>query len=278
VIYIFLCILASTGILIIFRLLDRFNAKTAHSILVNYGVAAVASLMLFSVPLSTLVSKWSILAALEGIAFFGVFHLMAKSAKTSGVAFTGVASKMSVVIPITIGLVFFDETKNSYVILGVLLGLGAVLLSASDNKLPDNWKWPILVFLGSGLIDASFKVYQVWGLTEEMYAGFIAVIFAFACLTALIHHLRESNDAINKSSWVGGIVLGLLNLGTVYFLLKALATPSLDSTFVYALNSFGVVISTAMVGWLLFKETISVKGRLGILLAILSIVLLQVAY
>jgi len=277
-IFIVLCILASTGILITFKLLEQYGANTAHSILINYAVAALVSISLFSVTINTLFSVWSLFAALEGIAFFAVFHLMARSAKISGVAFTGVASKMSVVIPITIGLVFLNETKNTPVILGIVLGLSAVLLSASDSKLPVSWKWPLMVFLGSGIIDASFKLYQVWGLSEEMYPGFIAVIFLFAFLSGAIHYIFGKHRSIQPNSMLAGAILGLLNFATVYFLLMALATPSFDSTFVYASNSFGVVISAALVGWLLFKEQITVRGCTGITLAVLSIVSLQLAY
>lgn len=277
-IFVILCILASTGILIIFRLLERFGAETSQAILVNYAVSAIASLIIFSVELKTLVSYWSIPAAIEGIAFYGVFHLMAKSANTSGIAFTSIASKMSVVIPITIGLVFLGETKNLLVYTGIVLGLLAVLLSAGQAQIPSSWRWPLLVFIGSGLIDASFKLYQVWGLTQDQYPSFIAVIFLFAFMTSLAHQLFKKPLKFSTGSLTLGAALGFLNLGTVYFLMRALAVPSFDSTMVYASNSFGVVLCSTLAGLFLFRESINLKGYAGILLAVLSIASLQLAY
>lgn len=276
--YIVLSVLASTGILVLFRLLDRYGAETSHTILVNYAVSALASLIIFSVELKTLISLWSIPAAIEGIAFYGVFHLMAKSANSSGIAFTSIASKMSVVIPITIGLTFLGETKNLLVYTGIVFGLAAVLMSAEQAEIPNSWKWPLLVFIGSGLIDASFKLYQVWGLNEEQYPSFIAVIFLFAFVASLCHQILKKATKVNASSLAMGSALGLLNLGTVYFLMSALAIPSFDSTLVYASNSFGIVLSSTVVGIIAFKEKINKKGYIGILLAVLSIAALQLAY
>lgn len=276
-IYILICITCTTSILIIFRLLARFGADTNHTILVSYAFAAMFGIVLLPVAQYEWLSIWIIPAALEGVAFYAVFHLMARSTTLSGIAFTSVASKMSVIIPVTIGLVFLDETRNAYVFLGVLLGLTSVVLSVGQSPVSTNWGWPLLVFLGSGAIDASFKLLQVSGLTEQQFPGFITTVFIFALLTGLLHSSIRRSSNIQIPSILAGAALGLANLGTVYFIMRALAIPSLDSTVVYSLNSFGIVLTSTLVALLMFREPIYMKGYVGILLAVLSISFLYIA-
>lgn len=270
-------ILCSTGILIIFKLLPRLQANTSHTILVSYAVSGSAGMLILPVSFDHVLSFWTFVAALEGLAFYGVFHLMARSATTSGIAFTSIASKMSVVIPIAIGLLFLGETGNAFLYTGVALGLGAVVLSVGDKLETSDWRWPVLVFVGAGLIDASFKLFQVGGLQESWFPTFITSIFTFAFITGLLRHLSTGRARISINNFGTGIALGLLNLGTVYFLMQALATKSLDSTVVYSLNSFGIVLMSILVAAGLFRETISTKGYAGIAMAVASIVFLYLA-
>ena len=73
----------------------------------------------------------------------------------------------------------------------------------------------MLVFIGTGLIDASFKVFQDWGLHENLFPAFIVSIFAFAFVTGILRYLFADRSRIALNSALAGLVLGLLNLGTV---------------------------------------------------------------
>ena len=75
-----------------------------------------------------------------------------------------------------------------------------------------------------------------------------------------------------------GFGLGLANLGTVFFILVALSLPSFQSVFVYAVNNFGVVITSFLVAVLIFKEPVNGKGWTGLALALASICLVYLGY
>ena len=277
-IYILLSVLCSTCILVVFRLGDKVGANTRHTIIVGYLVAALAGMLIFSVSPADIFSPWFIPAAIEGIAFYAVFRLIALSAQTSGISVTGVASKMGVIIPIVVGITLLGETINSLIILGIICGLAAVYLTVDSPSRSGDWRWPLLVFIGAGTIDASLKLFQVWGLTTPEFPAFLTIVFFFAFLTSLAHQLLYKKRAVNRASMVSGLILGLTNLGSVYFLLLALSFPEFDSVFVYSLNNFGVVILAVLVATLAFREQISVKGRVGLVLAVASIALLYWAY
>ena len=171
-IYILLSIACSTCILIIFRFCSPQGADTRHTILISYFVSAITGAVVFSVTPEAIFSKWLFPGAILGATFYAVFLLMGRSTKCNGIAVTSVASKMSVVIPITLGIVALDEHVNTIIIGGVLVGLVAVWLTIGGNVSLNGWLWPLLVFLGSGLIDFSFKLIQVKGLTTAEFPVF----------------------------------------------------------------------------------------------------------
>ena len=102
--------------------------------------------------------------------------------------------------------------------------------------------------------------------------------FSFAFLVGLIHHMTYQERAINQRSVMAGVVLGLVNLGSAYFILLALAMPGFQSIFVYSLTNFGVVIGGVLVAIVIFREQVTAKGWLGLALAAGSIALLYKGY
>ncbi len=272
--YIILSILCSTCILVVFKTGDRIGANTRHIIVVGYPVSALAGALIFSVTPQAIMSPWFMLAALEGVVFYTVFRLMAISAQHSGISITGIASKMSVVIPIAVGIVWLGETVNLLIIAGILCGLLAILLTVGKRENIAGWYWPLLVFIGAGLVDASLKLFQVYGMTEADFPAFLVTVFSFAFLTGLLHHLTYRERTINGRSVLAGIVLGLMNLGSTYFVMVALAIPALSSVFVYSVTNFGVVVLAMLLALAVFREPIDGKGWIGLVLAVASIALL----
>lgn len=270
--------MCSVCVLVVFKLCDQRGISSRKVIVVSYLVSALAGFIVFASELNSSYSRWLIPAALEGIAFYVVFRLISKSAQSSGISVTSVASKMSVLIPIFIGIFILDELVNSLIMIGILVGLVAVYLTVGSDIETKGWIWPFLVFIGSGCIDSSFKLIQVWGLAEAEFPMFVTTIFTFAFLFSFVHLLLTKDRKINFSHVSSGLVLGLSNLGTVYFLLLALAIPSLDSVFVYSLTNFGVVVVATLVAVLVFRESINTKAQAGLSLAAMSILILHFAY
>ena len=279
-VYILLSILSSTTVLIFFKLLKRFNAPSRQTIMVSYAMSTLVGIVAFSPSLSSFTTAyfrpWLLVAAIEGVFFYAVFRWMAITTEINGISVSSIASKMSVVIPLLVGIVILNETVNLPIAAGILCGLIAVFLSStSGSELKNvNLKWPLLVFIGNGLIDATFKLFQVWGLTEAAFPNFLITVFSFAFLTGVVHHFTYTERSVGGSSLIAGSFLGVANLGSVHFLLLALATPSLASLFIYSTTNFGIVLAAALVAVVLFREQLNFRGWLGLLLAVISIGLL----
>ena len=76
---------------------------------------------------------------------------------------------------------------------------------------------------------------------------------------------------------LGGIVLGLVNFGSLYFLIKALQLDGWSSATVFTLNNVGIVMLSTLVGKFFFKEQLLPKNWAGIALAIVSIFMITLA-
>lgn len=275
--YIIASILASTIILLLFRWMQHSGAVTRHAIVVGYLTSALAGVTLFDVDWSLATQGWFWPAALEGVSFYVVFRMVAVTTQLAGITIASIATKMSVVIPTFIGIVALGESVTAFKIGGLLFGLLAVLLAAGARVKVAQWLLPLLVFVCSGLIDASMKLFQIWGLTDEQFPGFVVTIFGFAFIASVVHHLLLPERMINRVSAVSGVALGLANLGTVYFLLKALAQPGWESSIVFPLNNFGIVLISTLTAIFLFRERPDSATKLSLCAATTSIVLLYVA-
>lgn len=275
--YLLASIISSTLILVLFRWMQDSPAVTRHTIVVSYLASVLAGATLFDVDWSLTASGWFWPAALEGIGFYIVFRMIALTTQRAGMAVASIATKMSVVIPTSMGILALGESVSALKISGLLFGAVSVFLLVGWRFKVSNWLLPLLVFFCTGLIDASFKLFQIWGLTDEQFPGFVITVFGFAFIASAIHHIVLPDKGINKISAASGVALGLANLGTVYFLLKALAQPAWESSIVYPLNNFGIVLLSTVAAVVVFKERLQLPTVFSLVCALLSIALLYAA-
>jgi drug/metabolite transporter (DMT)-like permease len=289
VIYLALSVLSSSLIFVVFKLYTRFRVETLFAIIVNYIVASSTGLFFYQgeVSLSEVPGKswfWGTVAL--GILFIVVFNLMATTAQKLGVSVASVATKMSLAVPVLFGVYMYKEELGALNILGIVLALAAVYFSSIKEKSVPLQKsvtlqkssllLPLLVFLGSGIIDTSIKYFQEFHIGEDDYPIFSASIFAAAAVTGLLFILIKSLKKplkVSVRNIVGGIALGIPNYFSIYFLLRALQHDSLNSASVFTINNVAIVMFSTLLGIVLFKEPISAKNWGGIGLAVVSIVL-----
>ncbi len=278
-----LSILFSSLIFVIFKLFSTYKVQTLYAIITNYVVACSVGLIFYdqSIILSEIPGKpWLPGAIAMGVLFIFVFNVMAKTSQILGVSVASVATKMSLVIPVVVGLLLYREPLGVIKALGILLALAAVYFaSIKQNSLEfkkETLLLPLLVFLGSGIIDASLKYMEERKVPTEEFPLFSASIFAAAAVTGLLFISAQALKKplrVNFKNLAGGVVLGVPNFFSIYFLLKALQTETLTSASVFTINNVAIVMCTTLLGIILFKEHISLKNWGGIALAVLSIFL-----
>ncbi len=287
-IYLTLSVLSSVIIFVVFKLFSRYQVNTLHAIVVNYIVACISGIVAYesSINFTEIPSyEWFYYTLGLGALFIIVFNLMAITTQRSGLSVVSVATKMSVVIPIIFGLVYYKESFGIYKIIGVLLALMAVYLASIKTRdglsiSAKGFVFPLLVFIGSGIIDTSIKFLENSFVAENDVPIFSATIFgsaAFIGLTVLGFKAVQGNFSFQFKNILGGIALGIPNYFSIFFLVKALRSDLLDSSGIFTVNNVAIVMISTLFGILLFKEKLSNKNWLGILLAIISIFLVTLS-
>lgn len=277
-----LSIASSTIILTLFKAFGKFKVNTFQAIVVNYIVAASCGYVAYGATIWTDLpwfKSWFIPAALLGVLFIAIFNLMALTAQRAGLSVASVATKMSVALPILFGFLYYKEEVSLPKVVGILLALIALYLSSQKNEGSRKLQLkvlvlPLLVFLGSGVIDTSIKFLEEQYVGQKDVSQFSATIFAFAALSGIlliIIKAFQSKVKIQGKNLVAGIALGIPNYFSIYFLVQALRIPYLDSATVFTLNNIAIVVAATLIGILLFKERLSKSNWLGIVLALISI-------
>lgn len=283
-IFLLLSVLASSAIFVIFKLFQKFNVNIFQAIVVNYFVACLVGFFgfLHEVNITEVsVKLWFPGTLVLGALFIIVFNLAAITTQRSGLSVVSVATKMSVAIPVFFGIILYNESTGFMKITGIILALVAVYLSSIKSTegikiRKKNLIFPLLVFIGSGIIDTMIKYLEVTYVAVNEVALFSTTIFAIAGIigsSILLGQAVMGKLRIRGKNILGGIFLGLPNYFSIYFLVLALRTEGFESSTVFTINNVAIVLFSTLLGIFLFKERLIPKNWIGIILAIISILL-----
>ncbi len=290
-IYLLLCILSSAAVLVTFKFAERLKVNTFSAILVNYITACLAGFFLANgdvKPLLNLNIGTVIFMLILGAMFISVFRLIGLSTQRAGVAVTSVATKMSVILPILFSVwIDANDSLNTVKIIGIALALVSVLLTTyKKDKLTHGSAGlylPLLIFIGIGIIDSSVKYAQTTFVTNELNPIFNSAVFAIAGtigFAILPFNKAAANNLQHIKTWLLGVILGLVNFGSMYFMIAALnhtdalTGKQMQGSILFGINNIGVVVASVFLGLMLFKERPTRTNWAGILLSVISIVIL----
>jgi drug/metabolite transporter (DMT)-like permease len=278
-----LSIFFSSLIFVIFKLFDTHKVQTIYAIIINYMTACLVGFLFYNKPVQLYEipkNDWFYGTLFLGVLFIVIFNLMAKTSQRLGVSVASVATKMSFVIPVILGLILYGEKLSFLKSAGIILALAAVYFaSVKDTPRAIQRKallLPIMVFLGSGIIDASIKYMEENHVSVNEFPIFSATVFGAAACTGILFILLRSIGKPLKPNFrnvLGGIALGIPNFFSIFFLLRALQNEALNSASIFTINNVAIVMFTTLLGIVLFKEKISTKNWAGIVLAVISIMM-----
>ena len=262
---------------------EKYKIDSLQGLIFNYITAGVCSYLFLDSDFSLqyiINAKWLLHAIIIGVLFIVVFNFYGIGTQKVGISITTIANKMSLVIPVSIAIIFYDEKFTYLKGTAFLLALlGIYLSSTKKGKLSFNreYLWLIiLVFVGQGICDSIFNDFAQKFPNEKGYLFFLTLFF-IASISGIIMHTTKSikqknrNNYFQIESMFWGVIFGIPNFFSLVFFLKALATPNLDSSIVFTLVSIGIVISSSLIGIYLFNEKLSKTNWIGISLSICAI-------
>jgi len=292
-IFLLFSVLSSTGIFLLFRLIDKRETGIFPVIVINYIVASGLGYTLaggISHSNSGLPLPFYGLAVIIGVLFILMFFVLGRSSQKAGMSITSVAGKMSVIFPIAFSLLYDpDDMLSVLKLAGILLVLPGVLMTVFKKKtsLPGMAYiyLPLLLFAGMGLVDSFIKLAQYKYVSEENLSFFTAVLFSISALIGLTLSLMKRNglrSLLQPKVLIWGSCLGLVNFGSIYFLVRALnfrdpLGNGLDSSVVFGINNIGIVCLSVLLGRLAFSERLSLMNKTGIFICLLATVILAIS-
>jgi drug/metabolite transporter (DMT)-like permease len=283
VIYLLLSILFNAVLFIIIKLFAKFNIDALQALVVNYFIAFGVGLFFLDTtfsPTIILSQDWFKGSVILGFVFISTFYATTITSQRNGLSVASVASKMSVIIPIILGVILYNETLGMIKILGILLALIAVYFTSKKEtgeiQQASNLLFPILVFIGAGTIDSSLKYLQTFHVPSNQIGLFSSVTFfcAFSVgILILVFLSLKGKIKFAGRNILGGIALGLPNFFSLYYLVKMLEAKAFESATLFTIHNIAIVLVSTFVGILFFKERISMRNALGIGLALFALFL-----
>lgn len=279
-------ILCSTLLVIILKLFPKYGVNTLHGIVINYITCVVFGCWMNHISAAQIIhspsERWIIPAVILGFLFITIFNLSGIASQKIGISVTSMAMKLALVFPILFGFIFYHEQVVLLKMIGICMAIIAVVLSSFASKkkgeAEGTHRWlillPIIVFIGSGACDSLVQFSQKKYFAEGGFELFSILLFVVASLAGLVFAMIRyvvQKEKLHYKSFIGGIVLGVPNYLSLYFMFKALVTTGWESTVVFPLANIGVVVTSAIFGIVIFKEQLSVLNKVGIALAVIAI-------
>jgi drug/metabolite transporter (DMT)-like permease len=290
-IFLILSILFSALIYVVFKLIGHYKVHTFSAIVVNYLAACFAGFFLSSsnpFTLSVFKEEWFPVSSIIGIMFIIMFYVIGKSTQKAGVAVTTVAVKMSVVIPIAFSI-YLDgnDLLTLLKFTGIVLAILSVFLTIYKRTTQTvdlkSVLLPAFLFIGMGVVDSFVKFAQSSFISNELTPVFSSVVFAVALASGILvlpFNKGASKSFANPMAWLLGIVLGIVNFGSMYFLILALNYIDIKTgiqamgSVVFGINNIGIVALSVIIGFILFGERPSRINWIGIALSGVAIIVL----
>lgn len=288
--YLILTILATAWIMIGLRELKRWNINLLQAITWNYIAAAALGFVQSPAALANVAAESGALyiGLYLGVAFIALFFLMGTVAQKVGVGYMTVVTKMSLVIPTIFAWQFYGDEMTWLKGVGMALAIASVVLinyrpgnpvKLSEGDSP-RAKWVsilliVILFLGSGVNDLLFKVFGAEYSDTVSSVDFPVVIFSFAGAIGIAicaFQIMAGKVKFETKAIIGGVIIGLPNFFSILGLVESL--NYFPGTVFFPVNNTSLLVVTAVVGILVYKEKFNLFNAIGLALAVTAVLLL----
>ncbi|MGN0019213.1 MAG: EamA family transporter [Sphingobacterium hotanense] len=279
--FVLISVFCSVTVAVIIKIAREKGVNYLQLLVWNYPVALLMTYFVLKPELIAWNSSlpWNLYIPL-GFLLPTIFICIAMSIRYGGIVKTEVAQRLSLFIPLLAAFLFMGEKIVPKNLIGIGVGLLAIVFSIGWNKQSASnernyWVFPLMVFVGMGIIDILFK--QIALLSGITYMSSLWIVFVLALGFALLflgYLLFIKKQALDVRAVAYGGVLGLFNFGNIVFYMKAHKALPENPSLVFTAMNIGVISVGALVGVMLFGEKLSNYNKIGVLLAIISVLLI----
>ena len=274
-----IAVLCSVAVSVLLKVARKRHIEIQQAIAFNYIVALSLSWFLLKPDFKGLEftdfiaqsENTPIFLAL-GILLPSVFIIMSKAVEFAGIVRSDAAQRLSLFLPILAAFLIFHETLSQSKVVGIVLAFVGLfcLLSKPNQQSAVDFRGVlglVGVWFGYGIIDILFKQVAKSG---GAFPTTLFIAFSLAACIMFIYLLFKRTQW-NVASFIGSIILGVLNFFNILFYIKAHQNFGANPTLVFAGMNIGVICLGTITGALIFKEKISKVNWLGIVFSLCAI-------
>jgi len=248
----------------------------------NYVIALIFSLILMMFKIDSYkvlliqdsdINKLIVIGLLTGLAYYGAFYFYQKSVKDNGVSLSIAVGKMGIIIPMLLSLFLWKEIPETIQWMGIIISMiaiGIINISPKEFKGAKFKTSLLLFFVIGGLGDFFNKLFQV-SVGSAYKDLFLVVVFGSALVASLFMTIKHKN--ITKMSILFGIMVGLPNMLTAFYLISALS--KMNATVVFPMYSGGAIMLSMLWSMFAFGEKLKMKEIAGIIMILIALILIN---
>lgn len=286
--YLFLAIICTTSLFILFRILRNLKIDLFQSIVWNYVTCSLIGFILQYQELTTALYEKHmatvIASSLLGSCLLPGLFLIGTSTQRAGLTRTITADKLSMVIPAGFAIAVGVAPFSWFQMLAFGLGMIAIYL-ITQKDLNDTLKpvkpfyrfLPVFVFLCTGLLDLTILFINKTIATPESGGLFTLHMFLAAAIWGIIAFgilVGIKKIQFESKAILAGIALGTVNYFSIHNLLKTLNFFQHDGSFVFPMMNISIILLVTVVSYFFFKDTFTKKLVIGLALATTAIFIL----
>lgn len=251
-----------------------------------------------------------VLGVLTGALLIFGFFVLALATEVAGMSLAIGVMRVSVVIPFLASWAVWHEVPTPAQVVGLVLAgvaffliahraravpepatelatgsiaappAGAAVPTREASEQPDTslrvFGVLALVFLAGGAVDVSMKAFDEAFGARGSRVLFLLLAFGVAFVIGglvVAWNVRRTGRWPTSETFGWGVVLGIVNYGSLAFILRAI--EQLPGTFVFPVNNIAIVLLAALLGVYVWGERLTRANRLGLGLATLALLLLN---
>ncbi|MDB4724395.1 MAG: EamA family transporter [Pirellulaceae bacterium] len=259
---------------------------------INYVAAAFCALpgYWYSEPSAASIhANWT--GATMGGCYFVAFFFLIYAVRWVGASNTAAVSRLALVIPIAVGILYWGEQAGVFQLIGIGVAMASLFMvgmSAQQQERvaqvasPDLPRvGPLMKIMVLGCFFLICGVTRVAQQTCKMlsdgavdYPSFLFFAFVVASIPSIVI-LVVRRQKLSCWEVVIGSVLGATNILQSHFILLSL--DYYKSVVVFPITSAGGLVFTALAAVFLLHEKLNFASTMGVILAAISICLLQIS-
>ncbi len=288
-------------VIMIMRVLQSLYSKKAALILpegikpyVSYvcvsklfSTCFAIALIIISMDFSGVNTQAIIIAACSGLSL-AVGSICGVKALSGGtIALNSMFGTAGMIIPVILGIFFFDEKVSIVQWICILILFGAMFMLVSDTKnIIKGFSAKTLIYLIGSFLSNGIVMFcqKLFGYLQPdgnvtMFSMLTFLIPSIVLAVILPFMKGEKAETGEKQKMPKMIILYAAILAFAVFMIQqivTLLTPVMSSAVLFTLVNGGATVIATIVGAIVYKEKITLKSGFGVVIGIVTLILIKI--